>query len=598
MADRQLRVALVGDTKQLDRALGHAETRLQKFNRTTNASQLSRGGLTGAGLSNKSSLLFGSTAFVGAAAATQAIKTTVTAASDLNEQISKSNVVFNKNADEVEAWAGTLATSFGLAKVQALEAGSSFGSMFINTGQSTASAAEMSKVVVQLASDLASFNNTSVDESLTALRSGLSGEIEPLRRFQVFLTEASVAQRAMADTGKSSSKQLTQGEKILARYNLILEQTKLAQGDFARTSGGLANQQRILAAQTKNLEASLGEILIPTITTVVTYLNDGATAALKFTDALKQLGGVKLPEFLPGNDQNTVGDAFKTYVKALTFVNPVTQPFAIAHRLFGGKDKEFTPATGVSPFGTSLDVLAGKLKPKSGTATGTGPFGSAKQLQSPKELSDKLIGQELDARLSGSKSTLKGVLAKQAQFLQDALKADFGLKPADRIKLKQALLGVTDEITAIDDEIVAGARDKTQAARDARQKIRDANKKALQAFQDQADDIKNALLGLLDTKQTKVDNARALEDAQKQLRLARQLGGPEGIKLANRDVVRVTAGPAGPVNALHVGNVVINVNGSGDPDKVAQVVIDKLGKAAKRNPSQGTGTGTTYGGPH
>src|SRR6185503_16100794 len=89
-------------------------------------------------------------------------------------------------------------------------------------------------------------------------RSGLIGEAEPLRRYGVLLSETRVQQVAMANSGKASARELTNQEKALARYQIILEDTIPAQGDFADTSGGLANQQRIAAAEAQNLAAAVG----------------------------------------------------------------------------------------------------------------------------------------------------------------------------------------------------------------------------------------------------------------------------------------------------------------------------------------------------
>jgi hypothetical protein len=106
----------------------------------------------------------------------------------------------------------------------------------------------MSKTLVQLAADLASFNNTSVDDALVALRSGLSGEAEPLKRYGIALSDARMRQELMAQGVKDLGATLTPLQKTQAAYTLILKDSKLAQGDFARTSTGLANEQRIAAA--------------------------------------------------------------------------------------------------------------------------------------------------------------------------------------------------------------------------------------------------------------------------------------------------------------------------------------------------------------
>ncbi len=421
----------------------------------------------------------------------------------------------------------------------------------------------------------------------------MSGEIEPLRRFQVFLTEASVAQQAMADTGKTSSKELTQGEKIMARYKLIVQQTAQAHGDFARTSGGLANQQRILAAQVANLETSLGKVLLPALTQLTTAANEAITASGHLGDALDAVG-------LKGAD---FADALKD--AANPGFDPLIHGLKILNGLFddaNSKVRDFT--IGAQAFSDTFGLGALKAAGESGrkgfkTVAPNGPTTG---------VSPALHNEELDARLSGDRNVLKGVLAKEAAFLQNEIKNTL---PADQAPLKEALLGVTNEIKGIDQDIIADANDKTAAAKKARdaqkaahQKAIDALKAQAQAFKNQADDIKSAVLDSFDTKTSKIDNARNLEAAKKTLRQARQLGGAGSIKTAQQGLFdanraiqrqriedttfRVSGGPKGPVNTVSVGNVTFNIE-TNDPDKVASVVLKKLQISGRHNAPQGRG---------
>lgn len=340
---RTLKIDVVADNKKLTKTLRDSENEVNRFGKKleglgTGAALGSRGSL-----GSSAALLKGGGLALGAGVASQKILQLTTAASDLNEQVSKSNVIFGKSAGEIDAWSKTTAKAFGISRTEATAAAATFGALFTGTGESEAAAAKLSKTVVNLAGDLASFSNTSTAEALDALRSGLSGEIEPLRRFQVFLTEAAVAQRAMTETGKQSVTQLTQGEKIQARYALIMEQTTKAQGDAARTSESFANQQRQLAAQTKDLEAKIGTVLLPTLTTLVTDLNKGAGFALALTGALGKLGSVKIPpihiplviDFDGGSAFGLAGDFRDTFGPG--------GPEKLA-RLIGGKAKETAKA--------------------------------------------------------------------------------------------------------------------------------------------------------------------------------------------------------------------------------------------------------------
>lgn len=187
----------------------------------------------------------------------------VNAASDLSESLSKVDVVFDENAAAIEAWSQTAAQSFGISQQQALESAGTFGNLFDALGMGKDATAEMSTGLVQLASDLASFNNIDPTEALEKLRAGIVGETEPLRTLGVNLTAAAVEAKALEMNLAATAKELTESDKVTARYALIMESTANAQGDFARTADGLANSQRILKAELTDASAALGTMLLP-----------------------------------------------------------------------------------------------------------------------------------------------------------------------------------------------------------------------------------------------------------------------------------------------------------------------------------------------
>lgn len=184
-------------------------------------------------------------------------------ASALHETINKSQVVFAGGAGAVEAFGNTAAKSIGMSKQQAVEATATFGNLFEASGMGKSSAQELSTSLVKLAADLASFNNASPTEVLEALRSGMVGEVEPLRRFGVNLLDSNVQMKAQAMGLREVNGVLSDTDRMMARFALIMDQTKTAQGDFARTSDALANSQRILNAQMGDLSARMGGALLP-----------------------------------------------------------------------------------------------------------------------------------------------------------------------------------------------------------------------------------------------------------------------------------------------------------------------------------------------
>jgi hypothetical protein len=218
----------------------------------------------------------------------QFVATAIGAASDLNEELTKSDQIFGDNADAIQDWASEAADSFGQSSRAALQASSNFAGMFKSVGVGIDEATAGAQELTELGSDLASFFNTDVESALQALRSGLSGEAESLKKYNVFLTESRVKQFAWTHGIAESGKELTEQQKIMARYGLIMEDTSDAQGDFAKTSDGLANTQRALAAQMENLAAEVGQDLLPIALELATWLKDEGIPL--FRDFIKVLG--------------------------------------------------------------------------------------------------------------------------------------------------------------------------------------------------------------------------------------------------------------------------------------------------------------------
>ena len=206
---------------------------------------------------------------VGAGGIAVGLKKTVEAASNLNEEIAKSQQIFGSSADEIEAWSETSAESMKVSQTEALKATGNFGAMFRTIGLGTQQTAGMSKRLAQLGADMASFNNEDPTAMLDRLRSGFAGEAEPLRRFGVLISEARVKTEAYRSGIARVGSKLTEQQKVQARYNLILRDTKLQQGDVARTGDQWAGQLRELRARIEDTAAELGQELLPAITDVV-----------------------------------------------------------------------------------------------------------------------------------------------------------------------------------------------------------------------------------------------------------------------------------------------------------------------------------------
>lgn len=218
-------------------------------------------------------LLKGAVAAVSFAVVARGMKTMITGASDLAESVSKVNVVFGANAAEVQKWAKSTANSMGISRQAALEAAGTYGNLFKAFGIGDKDAQTMSTSLVKLAGDLASFNNTSVDDAILALRSGLSGETEPLKRFGIAINENRLKLEAQRLEIYNGVGVMSQAAKTQAAYSLIMKDSTLAQGDYARTAGGFANQMKTLQANIKDTGDSLGAIFLPYLTDLATKIN-------------------------------------------------------------------------------------------------------------------------------------------------------------------------------------------------------------------------------------------------------------------------------------------------------------------------------------
>lgn len=196
-------------------------------------------------------------------------KKSIDAASDLNESINKSSVLFGAAAKTMPGFGESVAKSLGMSRNAALDNAAGIGAMLIPMGVAQKDAARMSSRMLTLAADLGSFHNADPTDMLDRLRAGLSGESEPLKKFGIVLTEARVKAEALRMGIAKQGATLTESQKLQARYSLAIRDAGKANGDFARTSGGLANQQRILSAQVTDLSAKLGAALLPAATKVV-----------------------------------------------------------------------------------------------------------------------------------------------------------------------------------------------------------------------------------------------------------------------------------------------------------------------------------------
>jgi len=221
--------------------------------------------------------LAGAFAGISAGAVLAGINSVTDAASNMRETVSKANTLFGGAQGAVlQEWADGAAVSMGLAKQAALDAVGSMGNMFLQLGAGGTQAADLSTKMVDLSADIASFHNVAggANEVLGTMQAAFRGEYDALQRYIPTINAAAVEHQALADTGKKSKDELTNLEKAMAAYAIIVQDAGAATGDFERTSDGLANQQRILSANLADVSAELGEGLLPAITEVNKAFNE------------------------------------------------------------------------------------------------------------------------------------------------------------------------------------------------------------------------------------------------------------------------------------------------------------------------------------
>ena len=314
--------------------------------------------------SKKAALAFAAAAAAAGAMAVKIGVDAVKAASDLGETISKVNVLFGDTAQDIEKFAEGAASSLGQTKQQALDAAATFATFGKSAGLSGQDLSKFSTDFVKLASDLASFNNTTPEQAINAIGSALRGEAEPLRAYGVLLDDASLRQSAFSlGIIKTTKEALTPQQKVLAAQALIYQQTGAAQGDFERTSDGLANKTRILTAQLENAKTTIGTALLPIVLELATAFSEKVIPFVEklteaFSDKSGNLGAVVTQV---GNTlQNTFTPIINGLVKAFGYVRDAIGDNLDEFKQFGGYIADYLAPIIGTVLGGALQ-LAGKI---------------------------------------------------------------------------------------------------------------------------------------------------------------------------------------------------------------------------------------------
>ena len=290
MTLEELKVVITAETSGLKKELDSLKTQLSKTEKTVTKTT---GGIKKA----LSSLTKGFTATAIVYGLIKVGKQAVQTASDLQEVQNVVEVSFGSMSAEVDKFAENALKKFGLSKLSNKQFASTFMAMSNGMGIAAEAGKNMSLNLTALAGDLASFRNVEQDVAFTALKSVFTGETETLKQFGIVMTEANLEAYALSQGITKSYSAMSQAEKVALRYSFVLNATKGAQGDFARTSNNWANQVRILKEQFKELAGIIGNGLLKVLQPLIILLNKVLGLAISVANSLSQaFGGKKIKE--------------------------------------------------------------------------------------------------------------------------------------------------------------------------------------------------------------------------------------------------------------------------------------------------------------
>lgn len=262
-------VEIGGDNKPLGSALNKARGMLDNF-----ASQAAR---------------LGAVMAAGGAAILAPLYKSISAASAYEETMNKFTVIFKDQAESVKAWGEAHASSINRSRLEYMDMLGTAQALFTGMGVGGKQAADLSKQIVELTSDMGSFWDISDTEAWTRLASGIVGETEAVRRWGIDVSEAALKEEILRKGLKKSYNDMRQSEKVLLRIGIIMRSTTAQQGDALRTADQYANSLRGLWAQVENLAVIIGNHLLPTATKWINKAIDAIKTAMAWTEKNEDL---------------------------------------------------------------------------------------------------------------------------------------------------------------------------------------------------------------------------------------------------------------------------------------------------------------------
>lgn len=279
MADGQVVFEITGDRRPINQALRETTGDIERESRNWDRAA----GQSADTMENKLTGAFKSISVAAVAMKVGKVlldfgKDAIQAASDLQEVQNVVDVTFGDGARQIEAWAQKAGTQFGLTETQAKKFTSTLGAMMKSAGLAGPEIVGMSTDLAGLAADMASFYNLDFDTAFQKIRSGISGETEPLKQLGINMSVANLEAFALTQGITKAFDSMSQGEQTMLRYQYLMQATADAQGDFARTSDGFANGLRALETNIDQLKTNVGTLLLPVINDVISGVNNMVSA--------------------------------------------------------------------------------------------------------------------------------------------------------------------------------------------------------------------------------------------------------------------------------------------------------------------------------
>lgn len=215
---------------------------------------------------------------------------------DFEQAMGKMEVVFEHSSRNIEKWAQNSLRDFGLARSTAIEMVGDFGALFKGMGINIQKTEEWSKTLTERTMDLANFYDTTVDETINALNSIVTGQTEPLRRFGINMTQATLQEYAYSKGIRKKIQDMTEAEKVQLRYNFVVDRTAIAVGTTARESDTATGQLNKFKESIKELALSFSEQVLPLFLPFIEALNSLIEKFTNLGDGTKKfivvLGGI------------------------------------------------------------------------------------------------------------------------------------------------------------------------------------------------------------------------------------------------------------------------------------------------------------------